>query len=160
MKVSLPSTSKFLCTLYRSSTSSNHEILFDHLSKTIDTITLQSPRSKITILRDFNVHNPNWHNHSPHISSPSGRDTETFAFANNMSQLISEPTNIPDHSGDKANTLDLFLTLVISPVLFSLFIKDMLPSTASGIFSFAEYTYLSLSFSSNQQHLAFSNISP
>ena len=29
---------------------------------------------------------------------------------NNLSQFISEPTRIPDRSGDKANTLDLFLT--------------------------------------------------
>ena len=29
---------------------------------------------------------------------------------NDLSQLISEPTRIPDGSGDKANTLDLFLT--------------------------------------------------
>ena len=70
MKASLPSTSKFICTLHRSPNSTNHELLFDHLSKTIDTITLQSPRSEITILGDFNVDNPNWLTHSPHISLP------------------------------------------------------------------------------------------
>ena len=55
MKVSLPSTSKLICTLYHSPNSANHELLFEHLSKTIDIITLQSPRSEITILGDFNV---------------------------------------------------------------------------------------------------------
>ena len=45
-KVSLPSTSKFICTLYHSPSSINHELLLDHLSKTINTCTLQSPRSK------------------------------------------------------------------------------------------------------------------
>ena len=49
---------------------------------------------------------------------------------------------------------------VISPVLFILFIDDMLSSTSSSIFSFADDTYLSSSFSSNQQNLAYSNISP
>ena len=49
---------------------------------------------------------------------------------------------------------------VISPVLFILFINDLLSSTSSSIFSFADDTYLSSSFSSNPQHLAYTNISP
>ena len=110
MKVSLPSTSKFICTLYCSPKSTNHELLFDHLSKTIDTITLQCPRSEITIHGDFNVYNPNWLTHSPHIASLAGRDAGAFAIVNGLSQLVSEPTRIPDHSGDKVNIIDLFLT--------------------------------------------------
>ena len=123
MKVSLPNTSKFICTLYRSPNSTNHELPFDHLSKTIDTITLQSPRSEIIILDDFNVYNPHWLTHSPHITSPAGRDAEAFAILNDLSQLISELTRIPDRSGDKANTLDLFLTsnpdIYCNPILDS-----------------------------------------
>ena len=49
---------------------------------------------------------------------------------------------------------------VIWPVLFILFIDDLLSSTSSSIFSFADDTYLSSSFSSNPQHRAYSNISP
>ena len=49
---------------------------------------------------------------------------------------------------------------VISPVLFVLFIDDLHSSTSSSIFFFANDTYLSSSFSSNSQHLAYSNISP
>ena len=49
---------------------------------------------------------------------------------------------------------------VISPVLFILFINDLLSSTSFSIFSFADDTYLSSSFSSNPQHFAHSNISP
>ena len=48
---------------------------------------------------------------------------------------------------------------VISPVLFILFINDLHSSISSSIFSFADDTYLSSSFSSNPQHLAYSNIS-
>ena len=44
---------------------------------------------------------------------------------------------------------------VISPVLFILFINDLLSSTSSSI-----YTYLSSSFSYNPEHLVYSNISP
>ena len=110
MKIFLPNTSKFICALYRSPNSTNHELLFDHLSKTIGAITLQSPRSEITILGDFNVYNPNWLTHSPHITSPAGHDAEAYAIVNGLSQLISEPTRILDRPGDKANTLDLFPT--------------------------------------------------
>ena len=49
---------------------------------------------------------------------------------------------------------------VISPVLFILFINDLLSSTSSSIFSFDDDTYLSSSFPSNPRHLAYSNISP
>ena len=49
---------------------------------------------------------------------------------------------------------------VISPVLFILFINDLLSITYSSIFSFADDTYLSSSFSSSPQHFAYSNISP
>ena len=47
---------------------------------------------------------------------------------------------------------------VISPVLFILFINDLLSLTASSIFSFADDTHLSLSFLFNPQHLAYSNM--
>ena len=49
---------------------------------------------------------------------------------------------------------------VISPVLFILFIDDLLCSKPSSIFSFADDTYLSSSFPPNPQHLTYSNISP
>ena len=48
----------------------------------------------------------------------------------------------------------------ISPVLFLLIINDLLSSTSSSIFSFADDTYLSSSFSYNPQHLAYCNILP
>jgi len=110
MKISLPHTSKFICTLYRSPNSTNYELLFDHLSKTIDTITLQSPRFEITVLGEFTVYNPNWLTHSPYITSPAGHDAEAFAILNDLSQLMSEPTRIPNCSVYNANTFDLFQT--------------------------------------------------
>ena len=48
---------------------------------------------------------------------------------------------------------------VISPVLFILFINDLLSSTSSSIYSFADDTYLSSSFSSNPPNLSYSNVS-
>ena len=49
---------------------------------------------------------------------------------------------------------------VVSPVLFTFFIIGILSSTHSSICSFTDDTYLSSSFSSNTQHLAYSNVSP
>ena len=48
---------------------------------------------------------------------------------------------------------------VISPVLFILFINDLLSSTSSSIFSLADDTYLCSSLLSNPQQLAYSDLS-
>ena len=109
LKTYLPSICKFICTLYRSRNSNNHDLLFDHLFKSTDAITLQSPLSKIIILGDFNVYIPDWLAYSSNITTPAGRDAEAFATVNDMSQFISEHTRIPDGSGDEVNTLNLFL---------------------------------------------------
>ena len=110
LKISLPHATKYICTLYRSPNSNNHELLFDHLSKSIETITLQSPRFEIIVLGDFNIHNSNWLSYSSNVTNPAGREAEAFAIVNDLTQVISEPTRVPDRAGDKANTLDLFFT--------------------------------------------------
>ena len=48
---------------------------------------------------------------------------------------------------------------VISPVLFILFINDILPSTSSSNYSFADDNYLRSPFLSNPQNLSHSNVS-
>ena len=110
LKISLPHATKYICTLYRSPNSNNHELLFDHLSKSIETITLQSPRSEMVVLGDFNVYNSDWLSYSSNVTNPASPDAEAFAIVNDLTQVISEPKRVPDHAGDKANTLDLFLT--------------------------------------------------
>ena len=110
LKISLPGTYKFISTLYRSPNSNNNGLLFDHLSKSIDAITLQSPCSEIIILGGFNFHNSDWLIYSSNITNPAGHHAEAFAIVNDLTQLFSEPTRIPDRSRDKANTLNLFLT--------------------------------------------------
>ena len=117
LKVSLPHTTKYIGTLYRSPNSKNHELLFDHLSKSIETITLQSPRSEIIVLGDFNIHNSGWLPYSSNVTNPAGREAEAFAIVNDLTQIISEPTRAPDRAGDKANTLDLFL--ISNPSIYS-----------------------------------------
>ena len=89
--------------------SNNHELLFDHLSKSIETITLQSPRSEIIVLGDFNVHNSVWLSYSSNVTNPAGLEAEAFAIVNDLTQIISEPTRVPDRARDKANTFFIFL---------------------------------------------------
>ena len=110
MKISLPHTKKYICTLYRSPNSISHELLFDNLSKSIETITLQPPRSEIIVLGDLNIHNSNWLSYSSNFTNLAGHEAEAFAIVNDLTQVNSEPTRVPDRAGDKANTLDLFLT--------------------------------------------------
>ena len=110
LKISLPHATKYICTLYRSPNSNNHELLFDHLSKSIETITLQSPHSEIIVLGDFNIHNSDWLSYSSNFTNPVGREAEAFDIVNDLTQVVLEPTRVSDRAGDKANTLDLFLT--------------------------------------------------
>ena len=91
-------------------TQKNHEILFYHLSKSIETITLQSPRSEIIVLGDFNIQNSDWLSYSSNVTIPAGRETDAFAIVNDLTHVIAEPTRVLDRAGGKANTLDLFLT--------------------------------------------------
>lgn len=102
--------SKFVCALYRSPNSSSVSPLFDHLSLCIEQILASSPSAEICFLGDFNAHNSSWLSHSPPVSNAAGREAEAFAIINSLEQLISDPTRVPDRDGDRANTLDLFLT--------------------------------------------------
>ena len=69
------------------------------------------------------------------------------SIANRVDGFLSEPHSI--NSGVPQGS-------AISPVLFILFVHDLLSSTSSSIYSFADDTYLSSSFSSNPQNLSHS----
>ena len=135
MKISLPHATKYICTLYRSPNSNSHELLFDYPSKSIETITLQSPRSEILVLGVFNVHNSDWISYSSNVTNPAGREAEAFAIVNDLTQVISEPTRVPDRAGDKAHTLDLFLTP--NPSIYS-------PPTVSSPLGNSDYCLITL----------------
>ena len=47
---------------------------------------------------------------SSNFTNLAGHEAEAFAIVNDLTQVNSEPTRVPDRAGDKANTLDLFLT--------------------------------------------------
>ena len=136
LKVSLPHATKYICTLYRSPNSNKHELLFDHLSKSIETITLQSPRSEIIVLGDFNIHNSGWLSYSSSVTNPAGREAEAFAIVNDLTQVISEPTRVPGRAEGKANNIDLFLTS--NPRIYS-------PPTVSSPLGNSDHCLLNLS---------------
>ena len=127
LKISIPHSTKFICTIYRSPNSSGHQDLFDHLTASIEHITQHNPSSEIVILGDFNIHNSDWLTHSTH-SDASGIECEAFSILNDLSQLVNDPTRVPDRPNQAANTLDLFLTS--KPSIYSaLSVSDPLGSS-------------------------------
>ena len=91
----------------------------------------------------FGLHHPN----STWMSSFSSDRSIAIRVDGYLSKPHSINSGVPQSS-------------IVSPVLFILFINDLLSSTSSSIFSFADDTYLSSSFSSSPQHFAYSNILP
>ena len=112
LKVSLHNSSKHICCLYRSPNNPEISPLLEHLTNCIESIQENSPTSEIIILGDFNVHNADWlrYSSSKGIKKVHGTETETFAILNCLTQLVKDPTHIPDIAEQKANTLDLYLT--------------------------------------------------
>lgn len=113
MWVRLKSESRetFLCLLYRSPNLSDDRTLekFEELSNIIEEIYSSSPDAEIVLAGDFNVHNIPWLAHSAR-TDPAGRCVELFAELNLLTQLVGEPTRIPDNPNHNRYLLDLFLT--------------------------------------------------
>jgi Endonuclease-reverse transcriptase len=115
----------YFCFIYRSpSTSPSDTVIeFDNLSYCINSLIQNDPSSEIVIAGDFNVHNAEWLLHSSNTTE-EGRFVELFCSLNNLTQIINEPTRIPDVSGHRAATLDLFLTS--NPDIFNVSVDEPL----------------------------------
>lgn len=98
----------FICCLYRPPSDSRYSTLLASLETTIDYLQINHPAAEIAILGDFNVHNTGWL--ISNTTDEQGRQTEAFAISCGLTQLVQEPTRVPDRVGDFANLLDLFLT--------------------------------------------------
>ena len=109
LKLRMTSHLAFICVLYRSPNDNSCAEMFEHLSSQVDHINQRYPSAEVIILGDFNVHNKSWLTHS-NKTDPEGIMAEHFAISHNLTQLVNEPTRIPDISSHFANTLDLFLT--------------------------------------------------
>ncbi|MBM6549305.1 hypothetical protein H7673_10630 [Streptococcus dysgalactiae subsp. equisimilis] len=108
LKLRVSSSNLYFCILYRSPNSSDCSVS-DLLSSRIENILQSDSTAQVTILGDFNVHNSDWLTHSASTTT-LGREAEAFAVINNLSQLVTFPTRVPDRSEEHAHTLDLLLT--------------------------------------------------
>ena len=111
LRINLQSHIIYLCFVYRSPNLSNERTLseFELLSDSVDEIIRLSPNAEIVFAGDFNVHNVPWL-HFSNRTDPAGLCVESFAVLNDLSQLVSEPTRIPDADNQSPHLLDLFLT--------------------------------------------------
>ncbi len=100
---------KYICLIYRSPNDRDFENLFASLSLQIEALLVNNPSCEIILLGDFNVHNTDWLPYS-FSTDAAGRAAQQFTNLNGLTQLINEPTRIPDRDGDRSQLLDLFLT--------------------------------------------------
>ena len=106
-RVALVRSTSFIFTLYRPQ--NDGVILFDRIADKIDTILSDYPYADIHVCGDFNVHHEEWLVHS-NKTDKEGRHCRDFAIAYGLSQIVKEPTHIPDVDGQFHSLLDLFLT--------------------------------------------------
>ena len=93
--------------LYRSPSATSE--VFDVISDKIDSLLGKYPSAQVAVFGDFNVHNTEWLNFSRTTDS-NGQAAEAFAVSQNLVQIVSCPTRVPDRAHDTGYLLDLFLT--------------------------------------------------
>ena len=101
--------------VYRSPNSSADVEFFRHLNEACEHLLSKYPSSEIMLLGNFNVHHEEWLQSTR--TDDAGRELEAFAIINDLQQLVTSPTRIPDRQDQSANILDLFLTT--HPFLYS-----------------------------------------
>ena len=85
-------------------------MVFDSISSNIDEVLSISPSANVF---DFNVHYKDWFTYSGGTDQP-GELCYNFSIANDLTQMINFPTQIPDYDSHNPARLDLFLTSDIS----------------------------------------------
>ena len=106
-RVALVRSTCFIFCLYRPQ--DDGVIIFDRISDKIDSILLDHPHAEIHVCGDFNVHHEEWLVHS-NKTDLEGRHCHDFAIAYGLTQIVTEPTRVPDVASHFPNLLDLFLT--------------------------------------------------
>lgn len=103
-----PSAKVYVC-LYRSHTGDAETTrLFDHLSRVADDAQEQFPHAELVFLGDFNAHHSLWLSSSK--TDHAGISAHAFALTHDLSQLVDQPTRIPDIASHTPSLLDLLLT--------------------------------------------------
>jgi hypothetical protein len=104
--VSAKASPQYFCFLYRPPPSDDSYL--DGLEKDIAAISLESPKSDVCIIGDFNVHHSTWL--GSNNTDSHGINLLNFCAVNDFHQLVSGPTRFPPNSLSRAQLLDLFLT--------------------------------------------------
>ncbi len=82
--------------------------MLDAISDSIDSAISQHPSAQVMVFGNFNVQHKEWLTHSRNIDIP-GIATHNFSISQNLTQIVSSPTHIPDRASDGRYLLDLFL---------------------------------------------------
>ena len=108
LKISLRTTTIFLCFCYCSPNSTDFASFFDYLSMSRESLLTSHPQAEVLILGDFNVHHTEWL--SSTTTDVGGNEARFFSIINEMEQIIKQPTRVPDRHDHAANILDLCFT--------------------------------------------------
>ncbi|XP_063530785.1 uncharacterized protein LOC134741818 [Cydia strobilella] len=83
--------------------------LFQHLTEAAEVAQQRYPRAQLVFLGDFNAHHEEWL--CPYqFTDHAGREARKFALSLDLTQLVDQPTRVPDVAGHTPNCLDLLLT--------------------------------------------------
>ena len=82
---------------------------FEHLQRAAYKVLERYPSAELVVLGDFNGHHTEWLGSSRPTNS-AGWAAYEFALVNGLTQLVSEPTYIPDIVDRDPSLLDLLLT--------------------------------------------------
>ena len=107
-RLSLLHSTTYLYFLYRSPSSPSCAV-FNAISSSIDKALARHRSANTFVFGDFNVHHTNWLTHS-HGTDRPGEGCYNFALSQDLTQIVSFPTRIPDYGGQEPSLLDLFLT--------------------------------------------------
>ena len=104
-RLSLLHSTTYLFFLYRLPSSSSCAVL-DAISDSIDSAISQHPSAQVMVFGDFNVHHKEWLTHSRNIDIP-GIVIHNFSISQDLTEIVSSPTHIPDRASDGRCLLDL-----------------------------------------------------
>ena len=93
--------------LYRSPSSLS--TVFDSVSSNIDEVLSINPSATVFVFGYFNIHHKDWVTYSGGTDR-TGELCYNFCISNDLTQIVSFPTRIPDCDSHSPALLDLFLS--------------------------------------------------
>ena len=93
--------------LYRSPSSLS--TVFDSVSSNIDEVLSINPSATVFVFGYFNIHHKDWLTYSGGTDR-TGELCYNFCISNDLTQIVSFPTRIPDCDSHSPALLDLFLS--------------------------------------------------